>query len=239
MFISSLVYEALGNFNYFWIGGIMRTVMTNGGKSLDVWSWTKDNALMIFSDWDPSAPATGNCTGVETNGFWSAIDCKISNPFVCEIPAQFSYCEEGWTYFNMTNSCFKKFAVRTPINQSSAKNACTQRSGHLASIHTVEENEFIGDLTSIGDRVNGGASVFWIGAQTNDNSDNWYWTDGSKFDYANWGYNYDYTYNLCSSFWPDETTNHNNKINQWNAFFCDDALYGYLCKKPSNTIPIC
>uniref|UniRef100_A0AC34RR04 C-type lectin domain-containing protein n=1 Tax=Panagrolaimus sp. JU765 TaxID=591449 RepID=A0AC34RR04_9BILA len=44
MFIISLVYEALGNFKYYWIGGIPRTVMMNGGKSVDVWSWTKDSA---------------------------------------------------------------------------------------------------------------------------------------------------------------------------------------------------
>uniref|UniRef100_A0AC34Q2T2 C-type lectin domain-containing protein n=1 Tax=Panagrolaimus sp. JU765 TaxID=591449 RepID=A0AC34Q2T2_9BILA len=240
IFIISLVYEAIGSFQYYWIGGILRTVMMNGGKSVDVWSWTKDNALMIFSDWDSSAAATGNCTGVETDGFWSAIDCKMNNPFVCEIPANnckidhnYEFCDDGWTRFNLTHSCYKKFFVTEFINQSTAESYCVQKGGHLASIHSVEENHFIGELTSIGAKTSGWANVFWIGAERDDNSDNWRWIDKTPFNYANWGRNFDYTNAFCADYWPDYTNDYPNSPMVWNAGGCAGVLYSYLCEKQS------
>uniref|UniRef100_A0AC34RAI1 C-type lectin domain-containing protein n=1 Tax=Panagrolaimus sp. JU765 TaxID=591449 RepID=A0AC34RAI1_9BILA len=235
MFIISVVYGALGNFNYYWIGGTMKTAMMNGGKSVDVWSWTKDDALMTFSDWDPSAAIMGNCTGVKNNGYWSVIDCKTRNPFVCEIPAAIDYnyefCDDGWAHFDLTHSCYKKFPDTRSVYQSTAENLCIQQGGHLASIHSVEENFFIGQLTSIGYKTDSIASVFWIGAKRDDNSANWYWTDGSPFDYSVWGYNFHYTNHFCGEYWPDYTTDVTNNPMVWNANDCGNTLYAYLCKK--------
>uniref|UniRef100_A0AC34QAT2 C-type lectin domain-containing protein n=1 Tax=Panagrolaimus sp. JU765 TaxID=591449 RepID=A0AC34QAT2_9BILA len=240
MFINTLVYGALGNFKYYWIGGIMRTVMANGGKSVDVWTWTKGDALMIFSDWDPSAIATGNCSGVEGNSFWSAIDCNLSNPFVCEFPVSnckidnnYELCDDGWTHLNITRACYKKFSVITPMKQQTAENSCVQEGGHLASIHSIDENRFIGQLTSIGYRTYADASIFWIGAVRNDNSDNWRWTDKTRFDYTQWGDDFDYTGNFCVRYWPDYTSDHANILMVWNGAYCEGSSYSYLCKKGS------
>uniref|UniRef100_A0AC34RT37 C-type lectin domain-containing protein n=1 Tax=Panagrolaimus sp. JU765 TaxID=591449 RepID=A0AC34RT37_9BILA len=235
MFISSLVYKALGNFTYYWIGGTMKTVMMSGRKSVDLWTWTKDDALMYITDWDPSAPSMGNCTGVNRNGFWSAIDCKMSNPFVCEFPAKIDYnyefCDDGWAHFNFTHSCYKKFSVTKAINQSTAESYCVQKGGHLASIHSDEENEFIGELASIGLITNAFASVFWIGGKRDDNSANWRWVDKTAFDYAAFGDSYEYTNYFCIDFLPDVTTTYPIGPMYWNAYPCDRVLNSYLCKK--------
>uniref|UniRef100_A0AC34QAM3 C-type lectin domain-containing protein n=1 Tax=Panagrolaimus sp. JU765 TaxID=591449 RepID=A0AC34QAM3_9BILA len=233
MFISTLVYGAVENFKYYWIGGTMRTVMMNGGKSVDVWSWTKDDALMIFSDWDRLSPATGNCTGVESNGLWSAVDCNNSSPFVCEFSAIYEFCDDGWTHFSFTHSCYKKFSFTESINHPTAESYCVQEGGHLASIHSVEENHFIGNLTTIGCKTVSSVSVFWIGAERDDNSDNWRWTDKTPYDYANWGRNYDYTYLFCAVYFPDYTTDRTNSPMVWNVDVCSGLLHSYLCKKQS------
>uniref|UniRef100_A0AC34RS32 C-type lectin domain-containing protein n=1 Tax=Panagrolaimus sp. JU765 TaxID=591449 RepID=A0AC34RS32_9BILA len=234
MFISYLVYDTWGDFKYYWIGGTMRTVMINAQKSVDLWTWTKGDALMIFSDWDPSAPATGNCTSVDRTALWSAIDCLRNNIFVCEIPAKVNeFCDDGWAHFNLTHSCYRKFSVITAINQTTTESYCVQKGGHLASIHSAEENRFIGELTSIGYNTTDYASVFWIGAVRDGNADNWRWIDKTPFDYSNFGNDYDYTNDFCVNYWPDSTTTYPNNPMVWNPDRCAIQLFSYLCKKES------
>uniref|UniRef100_A0AC34PZ10 C-type lectin domain-containing protein n=1 Tax=Panagrolaimus sp. JU765 TaxID=591449 RepID=A0AC34PZ10_9BILA len=187
---------------------------------------------MSFSDWDPTVTVLGNCSGVDFKSLWSAIDCNMRNPFVCEFPAKIhEFCDDGWTHFNLTHSCYKKFSVTESINQTTGESYCFLEGGHLASIHFVEENHFIGQLTSIGCNTVAGASVFWIGAVRDDNSDNWRWTDQTPFDYANWGRTYDYTHDYCADYWPDYNTDYANIPMVWNAHGCQAQLYTYLCKK--------
>lgn len=181
----------------------------NAATSVNVWGWTKNNELMTFSDWDPSSTSTGNCTAIQSSSLWAAVDCQMKYPFVCQLPTKISFCEDGWAHFNLTNSCFKKFSAVDWANQSTAEKFCIQQGSHLASIHSPEENQFVGKLTGIGYRTANIASIFWIGAQKNDNSNNWYWTDGTTFDYHNWNYILVPDFH-CANFWPDWTLNFNN-----------------------------
>ena len=51
--------------------------------------------------------------------------------------------------------------------------------GELASVHDQETNEFLSSLTQVDS---------WLGGYQDD-QDNWMWSDGSIWNYANWGPN--------------------------------------------------
>lgn len=59
---------------------------------------------------------------------------------------------------------------------------CVENGGHLVSVNSSEEQEFLTDLTR-----NESEEVVWVGAyRVMDDMDTWYWTDGTDFDYTNW-----------------------------------------------------
>ena len=54
--------------------------------------------------------------------------------------------------------------------------------GHLVSIHTDEEANFVSSLI----RGDGDEQVYWIGLRMNCPTCEFEWTDQSSFNYANW-----------------------------------------------------
>ena len=91
-----------------------------------------------------------------------------------------SDCENGWESFKM--GCYK---IPADFNNStSAENDCVQKGGHLASIHSKEENEFLLRLIGPADSPNH-APIMIVGGKVN-NDQTFFWTDGTKFDYSYW-----------------------------------------------------
>ena len=95
-----------------------------------------------------------------------------------------------------------------------AEDNCQALGGHLASIHSLEEQNFLSSTyytTSY--------SRTWIGAVDTDHNNVWEWIDGSDFDFSYWisgsepdGGSYytvmDFGYS-SSGYWNDMTYNHN------------------------------
>ncbi|CAI5449638.1 unnamed protein product [Caenorhabditis angaria] len=75
--------------------------------------------------------------------------------------------------------------IRTPLDFHSAESICSGFSGHLVSIHNSIDNR---NVASQAQQFTDGA--FWVGAkaiaQDVTNPLNWYWTDGTTFDYQNY-----------------------------------------------------
>lgn len=61
-----------------------------------------------------------------------------------------------------------------------AKNFCESLGGHLVTITSENENDFIKSLIK-----NGNRGSYWIGGYKNQNN-NWNWVTGESFNYANW-----------------------------------------------------
>ena len=61
-----------------------------------------------------------------------------------------------------------------------AEETCQKLGGHLASVHSKAENEFLSGLRQ--------SRIVWLGATDNDKGKvgKWGWTDGSEFKYQNW-----------------------------------------------------
>ncbi|PIO63486.1 lectin C-type domain protein, partial [Teladorsagia circumcincta] len=75
-----------------------------------------------------------------------------------------------------------------PASFNEAEAQCVAEGGHLASIHTNEENEFLFGLTDASRFPNERSLYAWIGLTqaTWPASDAWTWTDGTTFDFALW-----------------------------------------------------
>ena len=86
----------------------------------------------------------------------------------------FIECPSDWSEYG--NNCYKFFMEN--MNWANAESHCTEQGGHLASVHSDQENEFILGLSS--------SEQFWIGGNDEEVEGEWVWSDGSDFSYSFW-----------------------------------------------------
>jgi len=126
-------------------------------------------------------------------------------------------CKAGYTYFSHTGQCYKYVSGNKAWTEANA--VCRADGGNLASVHDIETNDFLTTLTQV---------YTWIGGfRLVDDQNVWGWTDGSGWDYSNWGAGYpnnaggnqDYVgINWGLGLWDDE--DNLDTINQ-----------GYICQQ--------
>uniref|UniRef100_A0AC34G3E9 C-type lectin domain-containing protein n=1 Tax=Panagrolaimus sp. ES5 TaxID=591445 RepID=A0AC34G3E9_9BILA len=214
----------------FWVGG--NNLEENGN-----WSWT-DGMSFNFCDWSKGEPqnATGlNCAAISfTDASWSSQDCFKPKPFVCSVPTSSTIpptttvatttrrvlkCPPDWIYLNYTGYCYKVY--HNNLDQNGAEQICIVEGGHLASIHSNTENDFLGNLQFVSGRV-------WIGLKVefDDNwQSKWVWTDKTSVDYTNWSVGQPDDHGSsegCTEFY-----NHY----AWNDIPCDRPHPNFVCKK--------
>ncbi|KAE9549451.1 hypothetical protein FO519_007345 [Halicephalobus sp. NKZ332] len=85
--------------------------------------------------------------------------------------------------------CYKTFI--NPLSFDNAEAYCKTRGGHLASIHSEEENEFVIEISKSGiilGMFNWTLSPVRIGLYhlSTDPVGTWHWTDGTAVDYSKW-----------------------------------------------------
>ncbi|KAK5969033.1 C-type lectin-1 [Trichostrongylus colubriformis] len=149
-------------------------------------------------------------------------------------------CPSGWTYFDKTDSCYKNFLWAKSFHH--AEEMCREFGGHLASIHSAEENTFMTNLVMTGYVVTKSNYHTWIGLIKEGR--NWKWTDGSSVDYTNWfpgqpdgvggGVQ-------CAQLWGDYMDalprpfpmHHGShwRTGKWNDIRCTTQMRSYVCKK--------
>ena len=130
-----------------------------------------------------------------------------------------SECPNGWETYPGDGSVLKCFTYGGDTDYATdAEENCQAQGGHLASIHSVEEQNFLMQTFNPSDRV-------WIGAVDPDHDRAWEWTDGSSFDFSYWmsgqpdGSTQDYAVMDCSY----------STSCQWNVFFFY-LKYNYICQ---------
>lgn len=74
------------------------------------------------------------------------------------------------------NSCYKSSG--TSGSHNTVRSVCQRQGGDLTSIHSDAENRFV---SSVGSFQNA-----HIGARDEGSEGNWYWDDGSSWDYSKW-----------------------------------------------------
>ncbi|KAK1805398.1 hypothetical protein P4O66_019714 [Electrophorus voltai] len=97
-------------------------------------------------------------------------------------------CAENWLYFN--GSCY--FISVFSRSWRESQKYCKNKGGHLAIIHTAEEQTFLWNLLP-----RGHWNSYWFGISDEKLEGDWYWVDGTK---------------LVGGFWEEgEPNNHINE----------------------------
>jgi len=174
-----------------------------------VWIWS-DGSPFAFNNWSGSGPSNswGNEDCVQwVNGKWNDINCARTFHFMCK--KDISFCPDGWKKFNQ--NCYKN--GEKTLNWQDAENHCKQEGGHLASVNSKEENDFIRTISS---------GVFWLGL-TDFKEGVWIWSDGSPFAFNNW-----------SGSGPSNSGGNEDCVQwvngKWNDINCA-RVFHFMCKK--------
>ena len=138
------------------------------GKEGD-WIWPYSGEDLTASYWSPNHPNTNSSNTedcgvmvVQPDRFWweeSSCLCKEVHQNkvapICEKIKSIAPCPAGWEEFE--GSCYLMVSTGTYYWQN-AENYCKSKGGHLASIHSKAEGDFIIELA--------GSSHFyiWLGA---------------------------------------------------------------------------
>uniref|UniRef100_A0AC34G2R8 C-type lectin domain-containing protein n=1 Tax=Panagrolaimus sp. ES5 TaxID=591445 RepID=A0AC34G2R8_9BILA len=209
----------------FWVGG---TTLIAAGN----WTWT-DGTNLDFKDWDPSTKpnaTSSSCISVKSNsGLWTSGDCFQTKPYACMVSSSiyippstavpvFLNCTHGWTYFEPSHSCFGIDASHQ-ASWDNAEQYCQDLGGHLPSIHSVEEENFLQSYVfAFNNRL-------WLGLYSNDAESSFLWSDNSTLDYIHWEKgNPNLRQNSCGSM------DNNGFVDN----YCYTNMY-YICKKDALT----
>ncbi|MBN3292990.1 LECA protein, partial [Polypterus senegalus] len=126
-------------------------------------------------------------------------------------------CEKGWVVFD--DRCYQFFP--TKMSENDAEESCVSLGGHLASVLSADNNQFVNSLIRSIDKS---GPATWLGGCACEKVGDWKWIDGSKWDYSNWK--------------PGEPNNSRNKerclqmmsIGQWNDANCAVQM-PFVCMK--------
>merc|ERR1719347_480411 len=154
--------------------------------------------------------------------YWSSIgECQKNPRYMlqgCKKSCNVcSDCPSGWSAHGFY--CYKLFH-ETKTWKDAEDDCSTNHLGHLASVHSEAENNFISNLWS--------ADGVWLGATDFVNEGTWAWTDGTAFKYNKWR--------------PGEPNSHGGnedciETNLWGPRWWNDkncnAELRYVCKRPA------
>ncbi|KIH48544.1 lectin C-type domain protein [Ancylostoma duodenale] len=112
--------------------------------------------------------------GGKADGKWISGDCdNMQIGFACQVPKQ-AACGD---YHEYGGKCYKGYEQR--LSQDEAESYCQNECGHLASIHSAQENGVVYAL------FGGDDNYARIGLKQTDGS--FSWTDNTTYDYNNIG----------------------------------------------------
>ncbi|EYB86920.1 hypothetical protein Y032_0271g895 [Ancylostoma ceylanicum] len=133
-------------------------------------------------------------------------------------------CESEWKRFS--RAFYKRYCNAT---FDEAEKTCQSEDGHLVSIHSKEENQFVHDLIcpmdttkNSGDHLNGN---IWIGLRK-DEKGVWRWVDGTEMDFKLW------TSGEPNNYGGNEDCGHMYIYDapSWNDVRCNRRMRFFICK---------
>merc|ERR1719317_481119 len=172
-------------------------------KTCDLLKSSKRTCLGISG---PRDPPIEECQTPTTTARPTTTSVPTTTPVSSTTPmpttTSFPTCPDDWDVLN--SNCYKVFEAK--LDWTGAENHCQGEGGHLASVHSAEENNFISGLDS---------NLLWLGGTDATSEGSWVWSDGTIFSFTNWatgqpdnahGYNQDYistNYEGVTGAWDD------------------------------------
>ncbi|CAH1784169.1 unnamed protein product [Owenia fusiformis] len=112
--------------------------------------------------------------------YWDDFDCEQKKAYMCK-REQGSGCSPGENLFG--GYCY--WGSTSTLSWQNAEAECTLSGGHLVSIHSEEEDNFVFTTATSSAGITDG---YWIGWNDIANENHFVWSDGSKQYFENWQY---------------------------------------------------
>ncbi|XP_042909448.2 macrophage mannose receptor 1 [Parasteatoda tepidariorum] len=228
--------SAKGHYRGLWFG-------LKRGKD-DLLHWV-DNSTSLYTNWyrgepDFSSPTKFCVKHGDKNSQWELDYCGVKRWFICKapptrnpvipnlenvskkIPCNFSgpsvYRNQWYLY---EDHCY---LVREEAKYSwdTAQYFCQDNGGHLASIHSFEETDFILRLMSTAPNTD-----FWIGLSARGLDSSLTWSDGTPLQFLYWEDNFN------TSITVSKCVNFDKLRGSWKTEHCNRFL-GVVCKRGVN-----
>ena len=112
------------------------------------WEWSDGTALDYTPWWtgQPNGGTSQNCILMYPDQTWWDLECNSTRYYVCKS------CPSGWQLFE--SRCYL-VGLESSVTWADAEKDCINKGGHLASIHSAAERNFIHSLYS--------SSWLWLG----------------------------------------------------------------------------
>jgi hypothetical protein len=118
-------------------------------------SEVQHNAVAVICQYDiavASTTTTTSAASTTTTTVTTTTTTEVTTTTVTTTVTPGNSCPSGWQLFE--GHCY--LVVRSYKTWTDAEKDCVNKGGHLASIHSADENRFIGNLYS-------GSNSVWIG----------------------------------------------------------------------------
>ena len=162
----------------------------------DIWMGITDNQkegqwvdvfgdTISYSNWGENQPDNHfmceNYGEMYKNGTWNDHKNFAKVAFICEYDNATSSLKPTVTK-SFGGHKYELYNIHTSWNQ--AYKICEDLGGHLVTISTKEENDFVMNLSK--DSVN---KAMWLGGADYGSEGKWYWVTAEPFSYTNWSTN--------------------------------------------------
>jgi cysteine-rich repeat protein len=138
----------------------------------DNFIWGPTGEQVVFTAWAPGQPdnLAERCAILQTDATWNDLSCEELKTPLCE--------REPWSIEPISRHAFRVYRPKPDLNWAEAKAYCRNLGGHLATITSQAEFDFVLALTD---------QSVWIGASDQDKEGLFRWVTGEPWEFAPWG----------------------------------------------------
>ncbi|XP_022255986.1 macrophage mannose receptor 1-like [Limulus polyphemus] len=194
------------------------------GSAVDFTYWAKD---------EPSNPDTQLCVEMyQHDSRWNDEKCYYKKSYICQVekvpPKPTCETDDGqWKYFKDTDACYhvKKGSWIQKYTWYEGEDYCAENGGHLVSIHSKEENDYIHKMLL--EKGSFLMDSYWIGFHSLGLDGQFEWTDGSLTEFINWDNNNEHFEAEEKCVIMDASSG------TWKDHHCDLKESNLVCKVPN------